>query len=255
MYEYDTTVISPFCDSNYYLSSKYCFYYIQEVAGRREMSVGTGIPHLLKEQKSWVLLSTHLEFYKKVYWQTPLHILTEGYRPMGITVPRRTICKDDRGDVVFKGDSLFAVVSADGGKHRIIRPNEITDRSPYDDEPTEPFAPRFRKFNIKDFGAPVSIMHKVFHTDCDINGHMNNLKYTSWMIAALPSSAFENGNDIKEMDVVFSHELYLGDEVSIDVCFDEKHSTPDSQLYYVAIGEASFGRIVIGQVPKGEMLI
>ena len=55
------------------------------------------------------------------------------------------------------------------------------------------------------------------------------------------------------MDVVFSHELYLNDEVDIKVCFDEKNSTPESKIYYVAIGEASYGKIKIGKVRKGKM--
>ena len=253
MYTYDTTVFSPFCDSDYYLTGKYCFYYIQEVAGRREMSVGTGIPALLKENKSWVLLSTHLEFYKKVYWQTPIHLVTEGYKPVGMAAPRRVMCVDDEGDEVFRGDSIFAVVGIEDGKHRLIKPNEVTDRSTYDDDPAIPFAPRFRKFNIDDYGTSYVVKHKVLHTDCDINGHMNNLKYTSWMISCLPSNVFEGENDVQEMDVVFSHELYLNDEVDIKVCFDEKNSTPESKIYYVAIGEASYGKIKIGKVRKGKM--
>lgn len=249
MYTYKTSVISPYCDSTYYLSSEFCFNYVQEIAGRREMSVKTGIPHLLKENKSWVSISTHLEVLKRVYWMSDLTLETEGYDAIGVLTPRRVIAKDKKGDIVFKADAYFSVVSVEGG-HHIIDPHSVTDRSPRDKNTGEPFAPRFKKFNMDEKVPFITIPHTVLRTDCDINGHMNNLRYTSWMIDALPNSIFEKGQDVQKMDVLFAHELHQGDKVNVKLHYDEKEN-----LYYSSVGDAAFARIAVADIPKGKKLI
>lgn len=258
MFTYNTSLISPYCDDGYYLSSKYCFDFIQEVTGRREMSVKTGIPHLLKENMSWVFLSTHIDVYKKPYWMTNLKITTTGYKPEGITVKRRVECTDDKNDLVFKSDSYFAVVSVNGNEHHIINPHVVTDRNsdvdPLESAPGD-FYPRFKKFNVQKLHKIGWKEYVILKGDCDINGHVNNLRYSSVMIDSLPSDAFSKGMDVCSMDILFSSEMHCGDKAEISVYIDEATFDDKHPEYYVSFENCSFSRIQLGIIPKGEMNI
>lgn len=243
MYNFNTEIISPFCDNQYYLAPEYCFHYIQEVAGRHAMSKDLGIPSLIKQDKSWVLLSTHLDFKRKVYWQTPVTITTWALPPQGIICPRKTVCKDDKGQVVFEADSIWAIVGIENGNHRIIRPNNITDALGYDSDGNDTIHPRLKKFDMDSFENVVSKKQRVVYTDCDINNHVNNLKYSSWMIGALPKEAYEGEKDVVEMDILFSHEVYVDDIVDIKM-----HRNGDE--YHCSVDDASFAHIKMGKVEK-----
>lgn len=256
MFTYNTSLESPYCDNGYFLSPKFCFNYIQEVTGRREMSIKTGIPHLLKENMSWVFLSTHLDVYKKPYWMTGLKITTTGYEPEGIVVKRRVVCSDENDEMVFKGDSYFAVVSAEGNEHHIINPHIVTDRNHSENDPLEKapldFHPRFKKFNSSKLKKIITNKYSVTRGDCDINGHVNNLRYSSLIIDNLPCDAFLNGADVCSMDILFSSELHQGDEADISIYIDEATFSDDNLVFYADISGCSFARICMGIVPKGE---
>lgn len=245
MYEYKTILPSPFTDKDYYFSPEFAFYYIQEVAGRHMMKYGTGIPHLLKEDKSWVLLHTHLEFCKKVYWQTPLSLKTFAFEPKGITVPRVVECRTDNGDMVFSSYSLWGVVEAKNGVHHLINPRGVTDRVGYDDEKPFKMPPRLKKIdNLEKLQLIKSENRTIHYNDIDINGHVNNLKYSSWIVSSLSENDFLNDNSIQEMDILFSKELRLNDEVTVSLY----KNLDDS--YYASINDAAFASIKIGKVDK-----
>lgn len=255
MYTYNTSLISPYCDNGYYLSSKFCFNYIQEVAGRREMNMKTGIPHLLKENMSWVFLSTHVDIYKKPYWMTPLKLVTTGYHPESIIVKRRVKCTDDKDDLIFKSDSYFAVVSADGNKHHIINPSVVTDRNT-DADPLEvapdDFYPRFKKFNAANLHRISMKKYEILQSDCDINGHVNNLRYSAVMIDNLPGEDFSKGMDVCSMDILFSSEMHYGDIAEISIYIDKTSFDSSHPIYYASFDNCSFAKIQLGVIPKGE---
>lgn len=245
MFEYKTILPSPFTDKDYYFSPEFAFYYIQEVSGRHMMKHGTGIPHLLKEDKSWVLLHTHLEFYKKVYWQTELTISTHAFKPKGITVPRVVECVTDKGDKVFSSYSLWGVVEAKNGVHRLINPSSVTDRVGYDDETPFKMPPRLKRIdNLEKLVLLKQEKRTIHYNDIDINGHVNNLKYSSWIVSALSENDFLNDNSIKEMDILFSKELRANDSVTVSLYKNQDGS------YYATINDAAFASIKIGKIEK-----
>ena len=49
MYEFAASVLSPFCDAQYYFSPEYAMHMVQETAGRMASVKNCGIPVLLKE--------------------------------------------------------------------------------------------------------------------------------------------------------------------------------------------------------------
>ena len=246
MFDYKTSVTTPYCDTKYYLASKYCPYLVQETAGRREAEYLCDIPHLLeRENKSWVLLSTSFEYYKKPYWMRDITLRMEAFDKNRLMVPRRIICYDDlTKEKLFRCDCVFAVVGFDkDGKHRIVDPESVINQSPKDTlDMDDSVAPRFRKFDIDAFSKEVhTIKHRVLFTDCDINGHMNNLKYASWIISTLPSSFFEN-KDVKKFEICYTRELHLGDEVDI------KYVDLGGGEFYSCISDACFAHILVDKI-------
>lgn len=232
MFEYKTSVTTPYCDNKYYLAAKYCPYLVQEISGRREAKYNCDIPHLRQKGKdSWVLLSTSFEYYQKPYWMRELRLELEAFGKNHLMVPRRIICYDDATSVpLFRCDCTFAVVTTESeGVHRLTDPQPILSQSPTDVlAPNDTVAGRYKKFNINDIakGREIkTIKHHVLFTDCDINGHMNNLKYVNWIVSSLPPKYFKDGMDVKKMDICYTKELHLGDEVEIN---------------YVDMGEGEF---------------
>lgn len=249
MYTYTTILPSPYTDKEYYLSPEFAFYYIQEAAGRHAMRQKVGIPHLLLENKSWVILHTHLEFYKKPYWQAQLQLSTYAFAPKGIMAPRVVDAVTEGGEKIFHSYSLWGVVEASNGHHRLINPQMVADKMGIDDGSAFPMPERLKRFDTSHLECIKTEERHLHYTDIDINGHLNNLKYSSFVISSLPEEEFENGNSIKEMDILFSKELYLDDTVEVKVYKDE------NSVYYVAINDACFSRVKFGEVQKLEAII
>ena len=253
MFEYKTSVTTPYCDNKYYLAAKYCPYLVQEISGRREAEYKCDIPHLRQRGKdSWVLLSTSFEYYQKPYWMRDVTLTLEAFAKNHLMVPRRIRCYDDATSTsLFRCDCTFAVVTTQAeGVHKIIDPQPILSRSPSDELKEGDFvASRYKKFNIvelaKDKGREIkTTKHRVLFTDCDINGHMNNLKYVNWIVSSLPPEYFKEGLDVKKMDICYTKELHLGDEVEINYV-----DMGDGE-FYASISDSCCAHLYLANIPR-----
>ena len=247
MLEYRTSIITPFCDSSYYLSSEYSMHFIQETTGRMAARCNCDIPELLKENRSWVVLSVSVDIYCKPYWMTD--VVLEGYyfQPVGRFVPRRTCCRMPDGAYAFKADSLWGVVSVgEYGEHRLIDPSAVVHGITHDImKPDDTFASRYRRFDMDSFGTEIYVhKHKVLPKDCDINGHVNNLKYIEWAVNHIPQTAYDLGRDISKIEVCYVKELHVGETI------DLKYACTGNRDYYVSIGDAAFAHFTYDFVPR-----
>ena len=247
MYEFAASVLSPFCDAQYYFSPEYAMHMVQETAGRMASVKNCGIPVLLKESKSWVIVSASIDIFSKPYWMTDLALEGYYFQPSAGLVPRRVWCRTPDGEYAFKADSLWGVVSVDeNGRHKLIDPRIVTDRFDYDRNiPGDALAQRYRKFDINSFGKEAhSVVHKVIRKDCDINCHANNLKYVEWIVNYIPDDAYADDRDIRKIDICYINELHYGDVVELKYVSDQDGS------YYVSVGGAAFAHLIFDRIPR-----
>ncbi len=222
-------------------------HFVQETTGRMAAQRNCDIPELLKENKSWVVLSVSIDVFFKPYWMTD--VVMEGYyfQSVGRFVPRRVCCRMPNGAYAFKADSFWGVVSVgEGGEHRLIDPSAVVSGiEPDAVKPDEPFANRYRRFDVDSFGTAINAhKHEVLAKDCDINGHANNLKYIEWAVGCIPAAAYASGKDINKIEVCYIKELHAGETVEL------KCTHVGIEDYYVSVGDAAFVHFAYSAVPS-----
>lgn len=65
-------------------------------------------------------------------------------------------------------------------------------------------------------------------SDLDMNNHVNNIKYTQWILDSIPFAAYQR-NMTKEYEINFSGETFLGDEVEIS---RNLQNADDAEVYF-----------------------
>lgn len=66
-------------------------------------------------------------------------------------------------------------------------------------------------------GVSKPVRHSVRRSDMDMNGHVNNVVYTAWILEAVPQKMFDDF-DLCELEIEFLAECNYGDEVDAVCC-------------------------------------
>ena len=56
---------------------------------------------------------------------------------------------------------------------------------------------------------------KVYNSDIDMNKHVNNTRYTKWVLDSIPMK-YHTSVELKEFEINFLNQTFLGDEIIIE---------------------------------------
>ena len=196
-------------DLNGVLAIPSIFAFFQEIAWEHATLNGFGYNDLKSHNSFWVLSRMHIEIEKLPKWTDTVTLTTW---PSGIEGPfalRDFVFSNEAGEMLIKATSSWLIV--DATSRRPKRPDTYKDSMPiYSDiRATQTNAPRI----ITTKGEAIATtQHKVGVCDLDVNGHINNVKYTEWAVNLLPYSEY------KDKPICCVDVNYLSEGFYDDIC-------------------------------------
>lgn len=195
------------------------FHYLQECAYRNAQDNGFGFDFVEKENSYWVLTRVLVQLKSYPNWQEKIQIKTwprgaEGFFAL-------------RDYQLIKNEEILANISSswmiiDKASKRPRRMEDVNllregfvDEKAIDQHLDKIFIPE--NLNLLE-------ERKVYPSDMDVNGHVNNATYVRWVSDAYYS---HYQNYISEFEINFLSELKLNDE------FNVYHKFENGNYYYV----------------------
>ncbi len=170
-----------------------------------------GLPrqYTLDKGLLWVVAKQHIEIKRMPKYDETICVSTYPSKTMHVLFPRTCEIRNDKGELLVKGTSIWALI--DIKTRKMINPNEhgiaVTDMS------------EGREFNIPlsnkiPFDLPNEGEIHAEYSFCDLNGHINNTSYLDIAENMMPID-FLRDHDLNLIDIKYIHEVKLGDTLPI----------------------------------------
>ncbi len=150
---------------------------LQDAAGRHAEQLGVGMQSLRRENLTWVLVSTQTQLFGKVEYMGKLTVKTWPLKSNGVRFQREYLMYGRDNRVVAKSTSVWTLM--DISSRRIARRKEAyRNIEAFLEEKL--FEEKYVKVSVPEQGwSWVDIPVKP--SDIDINGHVNNTKYLTFV--------------------------------------------------------------------------
>ncbi len=212
----DTYITSYDTDSHFNTRLSVYQATVQEAAGLHASAKEIGIPHLQKEDKTWVIARSRMEIYHYGVWGDFMHVNTFVQPATGLNCPRIVEAYDQDGRKLFSAMTRWAVIDMRNG--RPVRPTDIVTRlaPPPEKYFLDPKLPNLIEAQEACKETIAVYEPKIRYLDTDPNKHVNNLTYTGWIIEALPDE-FNDQYKPCLTDVRWIRQTYRGERVVVTV--------------------------------------
>jgi acyl-ACP thioesterase len=189
--------------------------YLQEAAAlnAEELKFSKSNFDAAGENISWVLTRMRIEMDKYPKWGENVSVLTFPRGGRKIAAWRDFLIKDSEGNVIGRAASEWMLI--DLSTRRIVQiPQAVFDAANTEREPVlgeEPFTAklRFPNHEAKDAGT-----FKACNFHIDLNGHVNNVHYVSWLLEPLGEKRPCG------IELLFRGETVCGETVSVKTALD-----------------------------------
>ena len=183
MLQPDNTFIRTFeigshiADFNRELLPNQLFNLMQETAVSHSETLGMGWDYLHDRGLFWALSKMDVEIIRMPQWLERIKIITWSKEYHLLVQPRDFFVETEDGELLARATSNWALVDLEGRPHPI---EEIKDglRHRLGCDALEKSATRLRKVTEGEWSEP----HAVVYSDLDLNQHVNNTVYISWVM-------------------------------------------------------------------------
>lgn len=196
----------PYYDSdiNGYARPEALLTYMGETSTWHSDLLGVGANVLRERNYAWMLNRWRARFIKYPRVKDKIIIETWSSGIDRFYATREFVIYSDQGELLVKGTTQWVFI--DTLKRRPIRiPQELADiYDGLDDKLLHDFYD-FRE----EFETEEGLDFHVRKSDIDYNNHVNNVKYLSWMLEAIPDSV-DSEKKLYELDILYKKETKLG---------------------------------------------
>jgi len=211
------TVSDLHCDRYGRLKPSTILWFVQEIAGRHCVQLGTDWDTLAKKNMFWAVIRHRVQISRLPKKGENLRIETWPMPTTRVAYPRNVVAFDEAGNVLFRSISLWVLM--DLNTRAMILPGksgvEVTGILRGDELPTPPSLPPEQLTQCA--------RRTVRFTDLDLNGHMNNCRYLDWAYDLLPS-AFHECHQIRDFTLGYLSEAREGDCLSLIYTLDSDNT-------------------------------
>ena len=206
--------------------------YAQEAANVHADTIGVGFDSMHTTRKAWVLSRMQVIFHKLPKWRDMVNIQSWHKGANGFQFFRDFIVFDEQGcEKLISATTSWLVIDLD--TRRLSKyPEFASDETKCikEDVLSEP-AP---KVIMPKEVTPVHVgSHAVCYSDLDMNGHVNNVKYTEWAMNLIELDVVNN-RPLKELVINFNNEVMAGDTVEF---YRHSENTEDGSIVYYIEGK------------------
>lgn len=206
--------------------------YAQEAANIHADAIGVGYDVINETRKAWVLARMRVIFHRLPKWRDRINVQSWHKGAAGFQFFRDFVVFTEQGDEkLVSATTSWLVMDID--TRRLSKYAEFaSDESKCikEDVIQEP-AP---KITMPKEVTPVHIgSHAVCYSDLDMNGHVNNVKYTEWSMNLIELDVV-NERPLKELVINFNNEIKAGETVEF---FRHVETAEDGSLVYYIEGK------------------
>lgn len=181
---------------------------LQDVGTIHAEHMGVGMEEMIKNNASWVFTQQKLIMTKWPKWQDKILVKTWPRKIHGLKAYRDYTIHLEGEQI---GESVATFMVLDGTTRRPVQPKldesivQGISETELDIIPEKVMVPE----NMK-----VENTITVRNSDLDMNNHVNNTKYSQWILDTIPIE-YHRSFVVKEFDINFISEAKLGDEIDI----------------------------------------
>lgn len=215
VFSFETRIASTDCDSFYQATTVHYFDLVQEVSGTHTLTKGCAIPQINEMNLTWMIIRTDMEINRYATWGETLTVYTKPLPADGFYCPRIVWAVDVDGKTLFSAKSLWCVL--DLNTHHPANPEIVKDWLLLTPEGAFKLPRRIAKPD--DEAGRRSVKSAVSWSDCDWNGHMNNIAYLNHITAAIEPEV-RNEALISHIDIKWAKEVKFGDDLTVSIVRD-----------------------------------
>jgi acyl-ACP thioesterase len=183
---------------------------MQESAWNHAEHLELGYSHLIKKNLAWVLARLSLQIEALPVWHENIIVRTFPSGRDKLFAYRDFHISSEQGNVLVLGTTTWFVI--DINRRRPQRTDSyfhLNEWGEYD-HAYHGFAAK-----VKALEEPDSIsQRRVYYSDLDVNGHVNNVKYLEYILDSFALDFFKTHN-LKQLDMNFLNEAFYEDRIEI----------------------------------------
>lgn len=160
---------------------------------------------------SWMLALMHLEMYDYPHTGDMIETRLWPVERDSILMPWYYVLSDGNGRIYGAACQSWMIV--DIHKRKILKPSALPAEIIPDTDHDKPCIPAKKKIVMPENMTSIG-NHPVVYSDTDMNGHMNNTKYTATIMDAFPED-FHRQHVVKEFDCFFKKETSIGHNLEL----------------------------------------
>lgn len=206
---------------------------IQEASIGGSAFVGAGVEDIRKKNLYWVVMSYRFEITRMPKLDEKITVYTYPSANKVFIYPRQYKITDQKGNVLIRGTSLWALL--DFASHKPTGPESNGFLlKPVHEDGELAWPPRLA---IAD--ATLQETREVRPSDLDFNGHMNNIRYLEFALDT-EKEVFEDAHDVTSFQINFLSETHLGAAMALyrvvkDHDFDYEGKVDDKTVFTLSI--------------------
>ncbi|MBR2768312.1 MAG: hypothetical protein IKD68_05215 [Solobacterium sp.] len=212
------------CDRFQRLRMSALFSILQEMSISDVEGIGVTREMTLDKGLLWVISRMKLEFERMISYDEEITFSTWPGERSHMMFPRYYEARDAEGNLVFRGSSLWLLISE--STRTIIRPEDYGIEIPAREGKEQCELPM--ALRSIDSDRPASI-RTVLYSDIDLNGHVNNTRYLDW-IDDLFDVHFHEVYVPTAVQINYDHEVEYGSSVSLHYEYGEQIYRIDGKL-------------------------
>lgn len=194
-------------DFNGKMSLNACFLFLQESAWQNALENGFGYEYLENENAMWVLTRVLVQIEKWPKWKDEIIVKTWPRVAEGLFAMRDYQIFLEEANIANISSSWLVL------DKQSKRPRRISD---FDFGTNEYISDKAINKPLVKLGLSPEMLNvdqrKVYSSDLDVNGHVNNATYVKWIMDSYWNKEAEY---LKEFEINFIGELMLNDEFEI----------------------------------------
>lgn len=197
------------CDICSYIKPSAVLNLFQDIAGAQCEQYRLDQSEIIKKGICWVIAKQHAVFERAPRFSETLLIETWPGKPMLSIMPRYYRISDTNGNTCVRGCAWWVLMNVE--TRAMASPSKYGVDIPWEETGYELKMPRkipvYDSFSADSFRVPWSW--------CDINGHMNNIRYLDLCQDVLYN--YVGNRPLTELTVEYSGEARIGDEIALDI--------------------------------------
>lgn len=192
---------------------------LQDMADSHANLMGLGFDYCHEHGLAWVGANYHLKIERLPKWGEEILIQTWPAQEKKLGAVRDFRVVDEAGNDIIIASSQWILIDFARKRPVAIREHlpfyQVVDDRILETDFLKIFEPEKIDY-VKDF--------EVRFDDIDINGHVNNAVYPLWALESIMPE-YREKKQIAELEIAFKKEGFLGQNIKVEVSFDENVST------------------------------